>query len=219
MTEQSGDVRCEQTAWTHNRLAYAVMHIARVYLAIMALHHTNDTGAVDEGKIALERIDAYERRYEPLRTRPKKSKRQTPTAVRDALGVVTTLSPKTAQVEQEEEDAGEKARGQTIAQLRRAACEEAQFLQYSGIRRPRQDNAKTTLFPRPRKRPPQGSSPEEGNIGRVRFVRVQPELRTSELHPLRRARQEEYTRVRRRVLEIGSKATGNEMNTRAKMTN
>ena len=56
MTEQSGDVRCEQTAWTHNRLAYAVMHIARVYLAFMALHYVNDTGAVDEGPIAQERI-------------------------------------------------------------------------------------------------------------------------------------------------------------------
>ena len=42
--------------WAHNWFADAVMHIARVYLAIMALHYVNDTGAVDAGPIAQERI-------------------------------------------------------------------------------------------------------------------------------------------------------------------
>ena len=123
----------------YNRLADAVMHIARVYLAIMALHYVDDTGAVEAVWMAGHR----------------------PTTPRDLQG--------------------------------------AQFLQYSGIRLPRQGSAKTTLFPRLRKRLPQGSSPDEGDIGRVRFDRVQPELRTSAHHPLRRARQEDNMRVRRHV--------------------
>ena len=85
--------------WAYNRFADAVMHIARVYLAIMALHYVDDTGAVDAGPISQSGVDAYERMCELLRIRLKKSKRQPPTAVRDALGVVTTFSPKTAQVE------------------------------------------------------------------------------------------------------------------------
>ena len=33
----------------YNRLADAVMHITRVYRAIMALHYVDDTGAVEAG--------------------------------------------------------------------------------------------------------------------------------------------------------------------------
>ena len=88
--------------WAYNRFADAVMHIARVYLAIMAVHYVDDTGAVDAGPIAQSGFDAYERMCELLRIRLKKSKRQPPTAVRDALGVVIALSPEAAQVKPRE---------------------------------------------------------------------------------------------------------------------
>ena len=104
--------------WACNRFADAVMHIARVYLAIMALHYVDDTGAVDAGPIAQGGFEAYERMCKLLRIRLKKSKRQTPTAVRDALGAVIALSPEAAQVKPSrsgECDAGTEG-GQSIAQ-------------------------------------------------------------------------------------------------------
>ena len=64
--------------WAHNRLTDDVMHMARVYLAIAALHHVDDTGTVDAGPIAQSGFDAYERTCELLRIRLKKSKRQPP---------------------------------------------------------------------------------------------------------------------------------------------
>ena len=140
----------------YNRLTDAVMHIARVYLAIMALHYVDDTGAVEAVRMAGHR----------------------PTTPRDLQG--------------------------------------AQFLQYSGIRLPRQGSAKTTLFPRLRKRLPQGSAPDEGDIGRVRFDRVRHELRTSAHHTLRSTRQEEAMHVSRRYFVISGEATGGETSTRAK---
>ena len=78
------------------------MHIARVYLATMAVHYVGDTGAVDAGPIAQSGFDTYERTCEPLRIRLKKSKRQPPTAVRDALGVVIALSPEATQIKPRE---------------------------------------------------------------------------------------------------------------------
>ena len=36
-----------RAAYAYNRLTDAVMHIARVYLAIMALHYVDDTSAVE----------------------------------------------------------------------------------------------------------------------------------------------------------------------------
>jgi len=88
--------------WAYNRFADAVMHIARVYLANMAVHYVGDTDVVDAGPIAQSGFDAYERTCELLRIRLKKSKRQPPTAVRDALGVVIALSPEAAQVKPRE---------------------------------------------------------------------------------------------------------------------
>ena len=64
--------------WACNRFADAVMHIARVYLAIKAGHYVDDTGAVDAGPIAQGEFDAYERMCKLLRIRLKKSKRQPP---------------------------------------------------------------------------------------------------------------------------------------------
>ena len=64
----------------------------------MAGHYVDDTGAVDAGPIAQGRFEAYERLCKLLRIRLKKSKRQTPTAVRDALGAVIALPPEAAQV-------------------------------------------------------------------------------------------------------------------------
>jgi hypothetical protein len=62
-----------------------------------------------------------------LRIRLKKSKRQPPTAVRDALGAVIALSPEAAQVNterrRESDEAGTEGR-QAIAQRRRAVYEE-----------------------------------------------------------------------------------------------
>ena len=64
----------------------------------MAGHYVDDTGAVDAGPIAQGGFEEYERMCKLLRIRLKKSKRQTPTAVRDALGAVIALSPEAAQV-------------------------------------------------------------------------------------------------------------------------
>lgn len=88
--------------WAYNRFADAVMHTARVYPDTMTAHYVGNTGAGDAGPIAQSGFDAYERMCELLRIRLKKSKRQPPTAVRDALGVVIALSPEAAQVKPRE---------------------------------------------------------------------------------------------------------------------
>ena len=54
----------------------------------MAGHYVDDTGAVDAGPIAQGGFEEYERMCKLLRIRLKKSKRQTPAAVRDAIGAV-----------------------------------------------------------------------------------------------------------------------------------